>query len=37
MIDLYPSGGAIAFGFNPIVTQPITITGPKLGSVTISL
>lgn len=35
-IDLYPIAGTIAFGFNPVVTQPITITGPKLGSVTIS-
>jgi hypothetical protein len=36
-IDLYPVAGVIAFGFNPFVTQPITITGPKLGSVAISL
>jgi hypothetical protein len=35
-IDLYPVAGVRNFGFNPVVTLPVQITGPKLGSVTIA-
>gem|GEM_PF-2691125 len=35
-IDLYPVAGQRIFGSRPSVNMPIQITGPKLGSITIS-